>query len=394
MACVSGLGREWAGRRGPSAGGAAGAGWSVWSGLVAARPRAGVLVRGVRSVRGHGRRRSPGRPAHSWSAAGTPRPWRAGSARTSPSPAARDAAGARRGSRRAGPSRPAAARSQPSRSARPRARTGPQAGAGSGRTPQAATAPDPASWEPDPAADRHDQQIAPWAARSTPSRPASGGPAGPLQGRRRSSPGTSSRPANPAVASDGSTRSPATPARRSPGPGCTDRAGAAPAAAWAAEPSPARAPRRRGAAASPAGDRPRGRARESGTGRRPPSRAPPCAPFSSSATTRRPSRSTTSRSTTSRSTTRRSGAVTCSCTSRRARRTVTAPWRCSSATVSTTWATSAQARSSSFPSPIRADPDPPQSSWPLRQARASGPRAVPAECPPGGHPRDLRSVTT
>jgi len=46
----------------------------------------------------------------------------------------------------------------------------------------------------------------------------------------------------------------------------------------------------------------------------------------------------------------------CSCTSRRARRTVTASRRCSSATRSTTWATSGQARSSSSPSPIPADP--------------------------------------
>jgi hypothetical protein len=85
------------------------------------------------------------------------------------------------------------------------------------------------------------------------------------------------------------------------------------------------------------------------------------APFSSSVTTRRPSRSMT----------RRSGMVTCSCMSRRACRTVVASRRCSSATTSTMWAISGQARSSSSPSPIPADPDPPGNGWSLQLARAS-----------------------
>jgi hypothetical protein len=56
-----------------------------------------------------------------------------------------------------------------------------------------------------------------------------------------------------------------------------------------------------------------------------------CEPFSSSATTKRPWRPTT----------RRCGTVTCCCMVRRARLTVAASWRCSSATRSTIWATSA-----------------------------------------------------
>lgn len=78
---------------------------------------------------------------------------------------------------------------------------------------------------------------------------------------------------------------------------------------------------------------------------------------------------------------------------RRARLTVAASRRCSSATVSTMWATSA--------SHVRAVPHPqygltpirPQNSWPLGEPVRPGPRAVAAECPSGGHPRDSRSVT-